>query len=93
MAHTCKTGKPGFCKEWKFRARLEIYLDYRENNVTCYNVQWKKMGHSDMEDTYNLRNAEWSVHCFVCILNIISFNHIENCCFDLSTLSREVSVK
>ncbi|XP_022669176.1 uncharacterized protein LOC111253675 isoform X3 [Varroa destructor] len=59
MAHTCKTAKPGFCKEWKFRARLEIYLDYRDNNVTCYNVQWKKMGHSDMEDTYNLRNAEW----------------------------------
>lgn len=59
MAHTCKTGKPGFCKEWKFRARLEIYLDYRENNVTCYNIVWKKMGHSDMEDTYNLRNAEW----------------------------------
>lgn len=53
-AHSCSHGKMSYCFEWKYRARLEITVDFKERNVTCYNMHWKKSGHIEMEDSYNL---------------------------------------
>lgn len=61
-AHVCPLLRPGYCFEWKYRARLRVHFEPQDasGDIVCYGVHWRAASvHTELVDCYDLGGAEW----------------------------------